>query len=290
MTIFKDSHHFSRTLGDVWWESLRTATTSVELWTMFDDNPYSTTPYHKVLDFTTVLSTQPAGSDERVARRHYKFAFYHNFERPTRTKSREGCHSTTPYDKVLDFTTVLSTQTAGSDERVARRHWNFAFYHNFERPTRTKSREGCHGQPKNSRFTTVLGVRHVRSDERVARPHPKFAFYLSFGRPTRPKWRKGRSATSKICVLPQFWASNTSEVMKGSIRELRNLHFTTVLNVRHVRSDEKVDRRAQKFAFYHSFERPTRTNWREGCQIHRCDPCAPGRKRIYFNTFSDDFD
>ena len=122
MTRFKDSHHFSRTLGDVWWESLRTATTSVELWTMFDDNPYSTTPYHKVLDFTTVLSTQPAGSDERVARRHYKFAFYHNFERPTRTKSREGCHSTTPYDKVLDFTTVLSTQTAGSDERVARRH------------------------------------------------------------------------------------------------------------------------------------------------------------------------
>ena len=70
MTTFKDSHHFSRTLGDVWWESLRTATTSVELWTMFDDNPYSTTPYHKVLDFTTVLSTQPAGSDERVARRH----------------------------------------------------------------------------------------------------------------------------------------------------------------------------------------------------------------------------
>ena len=25
MTIFKDSHHFSRTLGDVWWQSLRTA-------------------------------------------------------------------------------------------------------------------------------------------------------------------------------------------------------------------------------------------------------------------------
>ena len=38
MTIFKDSHHFSRTLGDVWWQSLKTAITSVELWAMFDDN------------------------------------------------------------------------------------------------------------------------------------------------------------------------------------------------------------------------------------------------------------
>ena len=35
-------------------------------------------------------------------------------------------------------------------------------------------------------------------------------------------------------------------------------HFTSVLGVRHVRSDESVARRAQKFAFYHSFERPTR--------------------------------
>ena len=32
-----------------------------------------------------------------------------------------------------------------------------------------------------------------------------------------------------------------------------------VLNVRHVRSDERVDRRRQEFAFYHSFEHPTRT-------------------------------
>ena len=38
MTIFKDSHHFSRTLGDVWWQSLKTAITSAELWAMFDYN------------------------------------------------------------------------------------------------------------------------------------------------------------------------------------------------------------------------------------------------------------
>ena len=38
MTIFKDSHRFSRTLGDVWWQSLKTAITSAELWAAFDDN------------------------------------------------------------------------------------------------------------------------------------------------------------------------------------------------------------------------------------------------------------
>ena len=38
MTIFQDSHHFSRTLGDVWWQSWKTAMTSAKLWAMFDDN------------------------------------------------------------------------------------------------------------------------------------------------------------------------------------------------------------------------------------------------------------
>ena len=62
----------------------------------------------------------------------------------------------------------------------------------------------------------------------------------------------------RIRVLLQFWASDTSEVRKGLLGHIQNLHFTSVLGVRHVRSDERVDRRAQKFAFYHSFERPTR--------------------------------
>ena len=156
---------------------------------------------------------------------------------------------------------------------------------------------------KSLHFTTVLSVQHARSDERVAtrrrkiRVLPQFwasdtsevtkgflgpiqnlRFYHSFERPTRPKWRKGRRARLKICVLPQFWASDTSEVTKGSLGEPRNLRFTTVLSVRHVRSDERVDRLGKKFAFYLSFERSTRTKWREGCQIHRCDPCAPTEK------------
>ena len=89
-------------------------------------------------------------------------------------------------------------------------------------------------------------------------------FYHSFELPTRPKWRKGCSARSRICILPQFWASDTSEVTKWSLGHVKNLRFTTVLNVRHVRSDERVARPRKKFAFYHSFERPTRAKWRKG--------------------------
>ena len=38
--VFHDSHHFSRTLGSLWWQSLKTAITSAELWAVFDDNLY----------------------------------------------------------------------------------------------------------------------------------------------------------------------------------------------------------------------------------------------------------
>ena len=101
--------------------------------------------------------------------------------------------------------------------------------------------KGSLGELKNLRFTTILSVRQVRSDERVARPRKKFAFYHSFERPTRPKWRKGRSDMWKICILPQFWASDTHEVTRGL-------------------SNPQVR------------------------------PLRPDRKRIDFKTFSEDFD
>ena len=113
---------------------------------------------------------------------------------------------------------------------------------------------------KNHHFTTVSGVRPARSDERVARATSKFAFHHSFGRPMSRKRRKGCATTQRI------------------------LHFTTVLDVRRPRSDERVAsptcklrispqfwesddhevtrwlrRGRDKFAFHHSFGRPTTT-------------------------------
>ena len=52
---------------------------------------------------------------------------------------------------------------------------------------------------------------------------------------------------------------------KGLPVELKNLHFTTVLDIQRARNDERVARAPSKFAFHHSFGRPTSTKWREGC-------------------------
>ena len=156
--------------------------------------------------------------------------------------------------KSLHFTSILNVQHARSHERVAMVSRRIRVLPQFWASDTSEVTKGLLGDIQNLHFTSVLGVRHVRSDERVAR------------------------AGARICILPQFWASNTSEVTKGSIRDVTNLRFTSVLSVRHVRSDERVAPICEKFAFYLSFERPTRTKWREGCQIHRCDPCAPDRK------------
>ena len=40
---------------------------------------------------------------------------------------------------------------------------------------------------------------------------------------------------------------------------VENLNFTTVLDVQHARSDERVAETDNKFVFYHSFERPMST-------------------------------
>ena len=127
------------------------------------------------------------------------------------------------------------------------------FYDSFEHPARRKWRKG-----RSATLKVCISPEFWTSNtHKVTRGLPwsaeEFAFYHSFQHPTRPKWRKGCSATSKICILPQFCASDTSEVTKGSPRTDKNLRFTTVSSVRHVRSDERVARRAEKFAFYHSF-------------------------------------
>ena len=57
---------------------------------------------------------------------------------------------------------------------------------------------------------------------------------------------RGCAGDVKICISPQFWTSDEREVTKGSLGNVKNSHFTTVLGVRRARSDERVvSRRCQ---------------------------------------------
>ena len=93
----------------------------------------------------------------------------------------------------------------------------------------------------------------------------KSPFYDSFRRQASTKWREGCAVELKIRVSSQFWTSDEHETTKGlredpgkfachhsfgrptstkrregCVRDLENLHFTTVLDVRQARSDERV--------------------------------------------------
>ena len=147
-----------------------------------------------------------------VARGIEKSSFAHSFGRPTRTKWRKGYSD---HVRKLHFTTILDVRRARSDERVARTHREFAIHHSFARPTITFCVKGCFGNLANLCFTTVLGVRQSLFALRVAAATWKFAFHHSFGRPTITFCVKGCLATWKICVSPQFWASDVHELTRG---------------------------------------------------------------------------
>ena len=101
---------------------------------------------------------------------------------------------------------------------------------------------------------------------------------------------RGNPRHTKISILPQFRTSDPHEVTRRFKNEVTNLHFTTVLDVRWARNDERVARRPKpirispqfwtsdehetmrglpddlgQFAFHLSFGRPMSTKRREGC-------------------------
>ena len=93
---------------------------------------------------------------------------------------------------------------------------NQHFYHSFGHQTSTKWRERCAGH-----FKICVSPQFWTSDEhettRGLREDPgRFAFHLSFGRPTSTKWREGCDD------------------------DVQTSHFTSVLDVRRPRSDERV--------------------------------------------------
>ena len=81
---------------------------------------------------------------------------------------------------------------------------------------------------------------------------------------------RGNPRHTKITISPQFRTSDQHEVTKrreGRETTQADSHFTSVLDVRRARSDERVTlrRRSKKIAFHHSFGRPMSTKRREGC-------------------------
>ena len=74
--------------------------------------------------------------------------------------------------------------------------------------------KGCFGNVKNLHFTRVLGVRRSLFALRVARRAQEFAFHHSLGVRRSLFALRVASATLKICISPQFWASEEHEVMR----------------------------------------------------------------------------
>ena len=214
MTIFYDIHHFNRTLGSLWWHGRC-------LMTIFKDSHH----FSRTLGDVWWQSLRTAITSVEL------WAMFEN----TTTKNTTTTTTTTTTTK----TPVFNVRHTRSDERVAMS--KMSILPQFWASDTSEVTRGSPGSAEELRFTTVLSVRHARSDERVDRRRDKFACVLpQFWTSDTSEVTKGRSATWKICVLPQFWTSDTHEVTKGSPRYVKSLRFTTVLSVRHARSDERV--------------------------------------------------
>ena len=108
--------------------------------------------------------------------------------------------------------------------------------------------------PKNVYFTTVLSIRHARNAEMVAKVRQKFAFYHNFQRPIFTFCVKGRSAERlKICILPEFWASDIHFLHEGFSANLK----ICMLPQFWASDTHEVTRRSRRkvkiFASYHNF-------------------------------------
>ena len=159
--------------------------------------------------------------------------------------------------KNLHFTTVSRNRPAESYERV--------------HPEKAKCASRYNGAPsKISKCTfhysgVCENVWIQRTTSGATRGIQKSAFYHSFGHLTSTKWREGSRTKLQICVSPQFWTSDEHETTRGlpedpgrfafhltsgrpmstkrregCDRDLENSHFTSVLDVRWARNDEKV--------------------------------------------------
>ena len=89
-----------------------------------------------------------------------------------------------------------------------------------------------------------------------------------------PKFQNARFATAACAKMYESSARRPRQPAP-----YKNHHFTTVSDVWPARSDERVAPSKSKFAFHHSFGRPTNTKWRKGC--------ATTQRILHFTTVLD---
>ena len=144
-----------------------------------------------------------------------------------------------------------------SDVQDTSPHTKFGISPQFWTSDTHEVTKGSPVEIKKLHFTTVLEVRQSLFVLRVARRPAKFAFHHSFKRLTITFFAlRVASASSRICILPQFWRPTITFCVKGRSASSRICH---VLGVRRSLFALRVARRAQEFAFHHSFGRPMST-------------------------------
>ena len=140
----------------------------------------------------------------------------------------------TIFNKNLRFATVSRDRHTESYERV--------------HPAKSKCASRYNGVP--SKISTCA-FRHsaVRENVWIYRPwtdplraHKNARFYYSFERSTPRFYWEGCPTANEICVSLQFWAIDTTFLLRGLTERQWNLRFATVSGDRHHVFTERVDR------------------------------------------------
>ena len=186
-----------------------------------------------------------------------KLRFATSVSRNRHTDSNERVHHRKSFQNapfVRGFPNPNFTEQCFQNERFARcfrqfSHKNLRFatvsrdrHHVFsERVHPPKAKCASHYSAVHSQISQcTFRYSGVRKNVWIYRPwtdplraHKNVTFYYSFGRSTPRFYREGSPRANEICVSLQFWAIDTTFLLRGLPDGNRNLRFATVLGDRH---------------------------------------------------------
>ena len=149
-----------------------------------------------------------------------------------------------------------ASKTSVSRDASDNFHQKFAFRYSFARWTHRFLREGSSAK---SKMCLALQRRALPNVTMRVSPQRRAQKCMNLSTVNRPA-----SRTQKCEVLLQFWAIDTTFLLRGLPDGKWNLRFATFLGDRHHVFSERVDREQMKFAFRYSFGRSTPRFYREG--------------------------